>query len=1167
MTLNGNLLLDANDTLLANLDGTTPGSGYDQLVVNGTVTLGGAGRPTATTRPLRLTFATLPGPSGVLTLIDNNTAADAVTGKFAGKPQSSTFVAGGGAIYQVSFVGNDGNDVVLYGSSLTDPAFYGTPGGDTWLVQLNPAQTAVEVYLNSTLIYTATLPINSLTLDGLGGNDTFTVDYTNGKFELPGSVNLLGGAGTDTVTVTGNTFTAVTHTALDGDTGGLYYDDAGGAATITCDTMESPLDLSGSAATNFTFNLPAAGSAAVLEDDGGSNTFSQLRSSGGTFLTTLIPNPGNALAINRGNAADVLQTTALPHFTAGLTVGTPANPFATVTIANDLALSTGTEDLNIQAGTINVNGVTSIDGNVLLAATGDVVLNADVESTAGHLTVTAGDDVDQNADITTGTPGTVLVTAANGTLDGVGTDGIVMASGTATTATGSSVRLAATGESDIRLSQIVAVNVSLLAERDIVDNLAAETANVTATVLRLVADSNSNAAGQIGSGSDEIDTAVTTLAARAADGIYVREASGLTVDSTGAITVQQANFDSTLTAVTDASLSDLQTTDAGAIKVVVDAGPLTVNEGDADDTGVLAGSSGDVLLEATAGDVVLNADVESTTGHITLTAGDDVAQNADISTGTPGTVLVTAANGTVDGVGTDGIVMASGTTTTATGSSVRLAATGESDLRLSQIVAVNVSLLAERDIVDNLAAETANVTATVLRLVADSNSNAAGQIGSGSDEIDTAVTTLAARAADGIYVREANGLTVDSTGAITVQQANFDSTLTAVTDASLSDLQTTDAGAIKVVVDAGPLTVNEGDADDTGVLAGSSGDVLLEATAGDVVLNADVESTTGHLTVTAGDDVDAERGHHDRDAGDGAGDSGQRDAGRVVRDRDGVGDDDHGDGQQRAAVGDGRERPSAEPDRGREREPAGRAGHRGQPGGGDGERDGHGAAAGGGQQQQRGGPDRQRVRRDRHGGDDAGGACGGRDLRAGSQRPDGGLDGCDHGPAGELRLDADGGHRRQPVGSADDGRGSDQGGGGRGPVDGQRGRRGRHGRVGGQQRRRAAGSHGRRRGAECGCGEHDGPHHGDGRRRRGAERGHHDRDGGDGAGDGDQRDAGRVVRDRDGVGDGDHGDGQQRAAGGDGRERPSAEPDRGHEREPAGGAGHRGQPGGGERPT
>ena len=218
-----------------------------------------------------------------------------------------------------------------------------------------------------------------------------------------------------------------------------------------------------------------------------------------------------------------------------------------------------------------------------------------------------------------------------------------------------------------------------------------------------------------------MDTDVTTLAAISADGIYVREANGLTVDATGAITVQQANFDSTLTPVVDASLSDLRTTDAGAIKVVVDAGVLTVNEGSANTSdvagGVVAATSGDVLLEATLSDVVLNAAVSSTTGHITVTAGDDVDQNANLSTGTPGTVLVTAANGTVDAL--FGIDMASGTTTTATGSSVRLSATGESDLRLSQIVATNVSLLAQRDILDNLAAETANVTATTLRMVAD----------------------------------------------------------------------------------------------------------------------------------------------------------------------------------------------------------------------------------------------------------------------------------------------------------------------------------------------------------------------------------------------------------------------------------------------------------------
>ena len=307
-----------------------------------------------------------------------------------------------------------------------------------------------------------------------------------------------------------------------------------------------------------------------------------------------------------------------------------------------------------------------------------------------------------------------------------------MASGTTTTATGSSVRLSATGESDILLGQINATNVSLLAQRDILDNNGA-TVNVVASVLRMVADAaTSNAAGQIGQPSGgAIDTDVTTLAASSADGIYVQEANGLTVDATGAITVQRANFDSTLTPVVDASLSDLRTTDAGPIKVVVDAGALTVNEGSASGSdvagGVVAATSGDVLLEATVGDVVLNAAVSSTTGHITVTAGDDVDQNANIATGTPGTVLVTAANGTADGI--SGIDMASGTSTTATSSSVRLSATGESDILLGQINATNVSLLAQRSILDNNGA-TVNVVASVLRMVADSNNDLAGQIGS-----------------------------------------------------------------------------------------------------------------------------------------------------------------------------------------------------------------------------------------------------------------------------------------------------------------------------------------------------------------------------------------------------------------------------------------------------
>jgi hypothetical protein len=110
-----------------------------------------------------------------------------------------------------------------------------------------------------------------------------------------------------------------------------------------------------------------------------------------------------------------------------------------------------------------------------------------------------------------------------------------------------------------------------------------------------------------------------------------------------------------------------------------------------------------VLLEArgTASDVVLNADVNCK--DISIIAADDVNQNADVSSG-GGTILISAANGTVDGVPNDGIHMASGTsTTTSGGGNIRLEATAESDILLSLVNAGFglVSLLAERDILDN----------------------------------------------------------------------------------------------------------------------------------------------------------------------------------------------------------------------------------------------------------------------------------------------------------------------------------------------------------------------------------------------------------------------------------------------------------------------------------
>ncbi|MCL4201914.1 MAG: right-handed parallel beta-helix repeat-containing protein, partial [Pirellulaceae bacterium] len=102
--VNGNLTLNSDDTLQVEINGTTPGTQHDQLVVNGTVTLGGAALVTSGT-PGGMTLG------DTVTLIAND-GADAVSGTFAGLPADSVVVIDGEA-FRIYYNGGTGNDVVL----------------------------------------------------------------------------------------------------------------------------------------------------------------------------------------------------------------------------------------------------------------------------------------------------------------------------------------------------------------------------------------------------------------------------------------------------------------------------------------------------------------------------------------------------------------------------------------------------------------------------------------------------------------------------------------------------------------------------------------------------------------------------------------------------------------------------------------------------------------------------------------------------------------------------------------------------------------------------------------------------------------------------------------------------------------------------------------------
>jgi fibronectin-binding autotransporter adhesin len=98
-------------TFAVELSGTTPGTGYDQLNVNGTVTLSNA---------FLSTSLGLDPPVGTAYTIINNDGTDAVLGTFNARPEGS-IASVGGKPFQITYPGGTGNDVVLtrLGSSLT----------------------------------------------------------------------------------------------------------------------------------------------------------------------------------------------------------------------------------------------------------------------------------------------------------------------------------------------------------------------------------------------------------------------------------------------------------------------------------------------------------------------------------------------------------------------------------------------------------------------------------------------------------------------------------------------------------------------------------------------------------------------------------------------------------------------------------------------------------------------------------------------------------------------------------------------------------------------------------------------------------------------------------------------------------------------------------------
>jgi fibronectin-binding autotransporter adhesin len=365
----GNVDLSASGTrsLVVELNGTTAGSGYDQLNVTGTVNLTGAS--------LSGTVGFTPAIGSTFAIL-NNDGSDAVTGTFAGLSEGSNVVLSG-YNFTISYTGGTGNDVVLTRAANT---FTWDGGGAdnnwtaaaNWVGDVAPGAgdslvfdaTGVGARPSPNNDFAAATNFGTITVAAggytIGGNSvSLTSGLTASNASGSSTVSLvIGGAGTVTKTSAG-TFTLSGANSYTGTTtisaGVLNIQNASAlGATSSGTTVDSSasLQLQGGIAVgaeSLTLNNAGVSGAGAIENVSGANSWSG--------------------AITLGSASTIGSTSGtitvsgnVDNATFGLTVGGTGNTTLSGVISNTGALTKS------GAGTLTLSGVNTFGGNSTISA-------------------------------------------------------------------------------------------------------------------------------------------------------------------------------------------------------------------------------------------------------------------------------------------------------------------------------------------------------------------------------------------------------------------------------------------------------------------------------------------------------------------------------------------------------------------------------------------------------------------------------------------------------------------------------------------------------------------------------------------------------------------------------------------------------------------------------
>ena len=640
-------------------------------------------------------------------------------------------------------------------------------------------------------IATSSVGTGTLSLTGAGISQTGTITQAASA----GAVTLTGGSAAISLAL-GNDFTGAVTASTSGAGAAITINDAtGGLDAVSVTTTDGAITLSATSGDLTATTVTAGGS---------SRNVSLTTTTSGNVLVDSVTASGDTVTISSAESieesgADVGADVTASTLSLTAATGIGAAEVIETALSNLSATSTnGGIDL-VNAGALSITSLAaSTSGNITLTNTGSIALAGNVSAASGTVSFTTNVNITRSAGTVSGT--TVTLSATSGSIG---------ASGAAVNTAATALDIASSGDQFITEANGANVTSTATAGNITLTTTTGDWTLVTTGVAASGTVSITATAGDIlrsGAGAEVTGTTLT-FTAGGADGDLGASGNALLTSGTAIVFTGTGTGDVFITESDGATITGA--TGSGAVTLTTTLGDWTINS-----TGV--DTTGNVTITASAGDILRSGGTADITGN-TLTL------NADGNLGDSGNALLTS------------------------GTTIVFAATGAGEVNITEANGANVrgsTGSGEITLISTTGSWTVNSTGVGTTGGVNITATAGDILRSGAAAVIGGDTvTLTAGGADGDLGASGNALLTSGMAVVFTGTGTGDVNITEANGANVSG--STDDGAITLTTTTGSWTVSS-----TGV--GTTGNVTITASAGDILQSGAADITGNTLTLSAG---------------------------------------------------------------------------------------------------------------------------------------------------------------------------------------------------------------------------------------------------------------------------------------------------------------------------